>query len=160
MSFNLLSPTLLSTQQSDLMSSTLLSTQQSDLMSPTMLSTQPSDLGEYDLVQTIEASESTNTTRRTTSWGFTKLTKGLDKRNIQLNLKSVTEEKLCDTLRKFYAEVKSVKKKECVNTEGPYWNQSSHTPSFDLGASPHNRNFNIIADGSFTAANQMFTARC
>ena len=76
---------------------------------PTLLSSQQSDSGDDDLVQRIEASESTNT-KMTTSWGFTKLTKWLEKRNIQLDSKPVTEEKLCDTLRKFYAEVKSENK--------------------------------------------------
>ena len=68
--------------------------------------------------------------------------KQLDKRNIQLDLKSVSEEKLCDTLRKFNGEVKS---EGCINTEHP---------------TPYNRNFNIIVDRSFTATIQMFTTCC
>ena len=47
-------------------------------MPPTLLSSQESDLRDDDLVKMIEASESTNT-KRTTSWGSTKLTKWLDK---------------------------------------------------------------------------------
>ena len=54
-----------------------------NLMPPTLLSSQESDLGDNDLVKMIEASESTNT-KRTTSWVFTKLRKWLDKRNIHL----------------------------------------------------------------------------
>ena len=73
------------------------------LMHPSLLSSQESDLGDDDLVKMIEASESTNT-KRTTSWGFTKLTKWLAKRNIQLDLKSFTKEKLREKLRKFNAE--------------------------------------------------------
>ena len=38
-------------------------------MPPTLLSSQQSDLGDDNLVNMIEASESTNT-KRTTSWGF------------------------------------------------------------------------------------------
>ena len=128
-----------------------------NLMPPTLLSSQQSDLGDDDLVKMIEASESTST-KRTTSWGFMrklrKLRKWLDKINIQLDVKSVTEEKLCDTLKKFYAEVKS--EKRYVNTARPSW-AATHRA---LRASPYNRNFNIIADRSFTAINQIFTVHC
>ena len=71
-----------------------------NLLADTLLSSQESDLGDDDLLRMVESSESTNT-KRTTSWGFKKLIKWLDRRNIQIDFKSVTEEKLCETLRKF-----------------------------------------------------------
>ena len=43
-----------------------------NLMPPTLLSSQQSDLGDNDLVQMIEAGESTNT-KRITSLSFTNL---------------------------------------------------------------------------------------
>ena len=64
-----------------------------NLIPLTLLSSQESNLGDNDLVKMIEASESTKT-KRTTSCGLTKLTKWLEKRNIQLDLESVTKEKL------------------------------------------------------------------
>ena len=75
-----------------------------NLMPSTLLSSQQSDFGDNDLVKMTEASESTNT-KRTTNLGFTKLTKEILNWICNLLLR-----KNYDTLRKFYAEVKSAKR--------------------------------------------------
>ena len=74
-----------------------------------MLSSQESNMGDDELNNMVTESEPA-TTKRNTSWGMTKWIKWIEKRNINVDLTTVKEEKLNELLRKFYAEVKPEKK--------------------------------------------------
>ena len=117
---------------------------------------QSSDLGEDDMNRMVEASKPV-TTKRSTCWGMNKFIKWMYKRNIVIDLKTVTAEKLNEVLRKFYAEVKS-EKSGCLTPSALTGIRAAIQRA--LKGSPYNRNINIIADREFTRANHMFQARC
>ena len=81
----------------------------------------------------------------------------MEKRNIVVDLKTVEAETLNSILRKFYAEVRTVKNEVL-------------TPSSMTGiraaiyrtilSPPYSRNMNILADREFSTANEMFSAKC
>ena len=121
-----------------------------------LLSSQESNLDDNELDNIIIDSKPTNT-KKCTNWGCLKLKKWAEKRNVVIDLKVVSVERLNEILRKFYAEVKTEK-------------NGTLTPSALTGiraainrnivSPPYSRSMNIIADREFTTANQMFTAKC
>ena len=115
------------------------------------------ELNDDELDAMVERSKPGNT-KKSTSWGWTKLKKWMHKRNISnVDMKSVSEIRLNEILRKFYAEVKTEKK----GTLTPSALTGIHAAiQRSLTAGSFNRNINIISDTRFTTANQMFQARC
>ena len=68
------------------------------------------ELNDDELDAMVERSKPGNT-KKSTSWGWTKLKKWMHKQNISnVDMKSVSEIRLNEILRKFYAEVKTEKK--------------------------------------------------
>ena len=96
-------------------------------------------------------------TKRSTKWGVNKFNQWVKKRNRQVDLATISIENLNSELRRFYADVKSVK-------------GTALTPSalIDIRAALHrhlinpplSRNINILNDREFTTANQAFNAKC
>ena len=96
-------------------------------------------------------------TKRSTVWGAKVFQKWQEKRRIEIDLKTVSEENLASHLKKFYAEVKKT-------------NGDLYTPSALVGIRaalhrapvnpPIGRNINILAGDQFIAANKVFEAKC
>ena len=114
-------------------------------------SSQQSDLDEADLDKLVLDSKPENT-KKCTSWGISKFNSWMEKRNIVVDLKTVEAEILNNILRKFYAEVRTVKNEVL-------------TPSSMTGiraaiyrtilSPPYSRNMNILADREFSTAQAM-----
>jgi len=117
---------------------------------------QESNLDEKELVKLVEESKPVNT-KKCTNWGMNKFFIWLNKRNILVDLKTVTEEKLSEVLRKFYAEVKTEKKGMLTPSALTGIRAALHR---GILAAPYEREFNLITDKSFIQANVMFNARC
>lgn len=117
---------------------------------------QNSDLDEQELDKLVIDSKPENT-KRSTAWGYSKFARWMEKRDIHVDLKAITAERLNEILRKFYAEVTTDK------------NQML-TPSSLVGiraaisrtiiSPPYSRSMNIVGDREFVTANEMFSARC
>ena len=117
---------------------------------------QDSNLDEHDLDQIVEDSKASNT-KKCTSWGMKKFVTWLQKRDFQIDFKTVSEERLNELLRKFYAEVKTEKKGMLTPSALTGIRAALHRT---FTGSPYNRNFNILNDRTFKTSNDMFTARC
>ena len=72
-------------------------------------SSQDSNLGDDQLDQLVSESKPGNT-KHATNWGWSKFTTWMQRRDIDIDMKTVSEERLNETLRKFYGEVKTEKK--------------------------------------------------
>ena len=68
-----------------------------DLGVDIQLNSQDSNLCEEDLQNILEESKATNT-KKCTNWGVKKLMKWLEKRDMKVDLKTIKEESLTDTL--------------------------------------------------------------
>lgn len=127
-----------------------------DVQFDELAQSQSSDLSEGQLDALVTESKPA-TTQRCTDWGLRKFSKWSEKRNIKTDFATVSPDELNNTLRKFYAELKSDK-------------GMALTPSALTGiraalfraliSPPYSRNFNIIVDKEFMSANQMFSAKC
>ena len=69
-------------------------------------SSQNSDLGQEQL-NNMEESAKADNTKRATKWGLNRFEEWKAKRTISFDWKTVSSKELNDTLRKFYAEVKT-----------------------------------------------------
>ena len=119
-------------------------------------SSQDSNLGDDQLDQLVSESKPGNT-KHATNWGWSKFTKWMQRRDIDIDMKTVSEERLNETLRKFYAEVKTEKKAPLTPSAlTGIWAAIQRA----LRSAPYNRSINIIGDRAFTLANEMFKARC
>ncbi len=115
------------------------------------------EMNDDELDAMVERSKPGNT-KKSTRWGWTKLKKWMHKRNLSdVDMGSVSEIRLNEILRKFYAEVKSEKKGALTPSALTGIRAAIHR---SLIAAPYNRSVNIITDTRFTTANQMFQARC
>ena len=120
------------------------------------LSQTSSLLSDGDLDRIITGSRP-KSTDRSTKWGLNKFEEWIRKRGMSCDLHTVPAIELNGVLRKFYGEVRSIKKQPL-------------TPSAMTGiraalqraitSPPYNRNINIIGDKEFTLANKMFLAKC
>ena len=117
---------------------------------------QDSQLNEEELDKLVEDSKAKNT-KKCTTWGLKKFFQWSTKRNVQVDLKTITMEDLNDTLRRFYAEVKSEKKNMLSPSALTGIRAALHRA---LSSAPYHRNFNIIKDREFMTSNQMFIACC
>lgn len=98
-----------------------------------------------------------STTKRSTVWGAKVFQKWQEKRQIEVDLNTVSAEDLAAHLKKFYAEVKKK-------------NGELYTPSALVGIRaaihrtlsnpPYMRNINILSGENFVAANRVFDAKC
>ena len=64
-----------------------------------------SDMDEEEINKMVEGTIP-QSTKRSTEWGFKVFQRWTDKRNVNIDVKTVNAEDLANALRKFYAEVK------------------------------------------------------
>ena len=119
-------------------------------------SSQNSDLGKEELDK-IEAQAQAESTKRATSWGIKKFEKWCEKRQLNVDLNSVTSAELNEVLRKFYAEVKSEKGQPLTPSTLTGIRAAIHRK---LTSAPFSRTINILQDKEFLPANKMFEAKC
>ena len=96
-------------------------------------------------------------TERSTKWGMSKFIEWCDKRTITCDLNTVLPDEFANVLRRFYAELKTIKR-ELYSPSALTGIRSAIQRA--ISSPPYNRNFNIIADREFTVANKMFVAMC
>jgi len=128
-----------------------------NLLPPEMHSSQDSDMGDEELNKMVMESEP-GTTKQSTGWGVGKFNRWLKKRNISVDLKTVTSERLAEVLRKFYAEVKAEKRGNTLTPSALTGIRAAINRA--IKAPPNNRSINIMGDRDFIGANEMFKARC
>ena len=119
-------------------------------------SSQNSDLGKEESDK-IEAQAQAENTKRATSWGIKKFEKWCEKRQLNVDLNSVTSAELNEVLRKFYAEVKSEKGQPLTPSTLTGIRAAIHRK---LTSAPFSRTINILQDKEFLPANKMFEAKC
>ena len=119
-------------------------------------SSQNSDLGKEELDK-VEAQAQAENTKRATSWGIKKFEKWCEKRQLNVDLNSVTSAELNEVLRKFYAEVKSEKGQPLTPSTLTGIRAAIHRK---LTSAPFSRTINILQDKEFLPANKMFEAKC
>ena len=71
------------------------------------------ELNEEELNQIVDGVKP-ESTKKCTTWGVNKLFKWATKRGKNIDLKTVSLSELNETLRKFYAEVKTEKKEDVI----------------------------------------------
>lgn len=96
-------------------------------------------------------------TSRATKWGLNKWHEWLNKRGKVCDFHTVSADELNVLLRKFYAELRSTKKKDLTPSSLTGIRAALHRA---IRAPPYNRAINIVGDAAFNSANVMFTTKC
>ncbi|KAL9950919.1 hypothetical protein ACROYT_G043491 [Oculina patagonica] len=117
---------------------------------------QSSQLDEEEL-QRIEEESMPENTKKQTAWGMKKFNQWRDKRQIEVDLHSVSATEFSGILRKFYAEVKTNKKKDLTPSALTGIRAAIHRT---ITSQPFSRPINILKDREFLQANKMFEAVC
>lgn len=113
---------------------------------------QSSQLDEEELQRTERESMPENTKKQTQSWGMKKFNEWSDKRQIEVDLHSVSSTELSGILRKFYAEVKTNKKKDLTPSALTGIRAAIHRT---ITSQPISRPINILKDREFLQANNV-----
>ena len=116
---------------------------------------QDSALDSQELDDLQESVKPANT-KKSTSWGVKVFQTWSEKRELNINLATVSCEVLADSLRRFYAEVKTKKGLPMTPASLTCLRASLHRY---LTEPPLNRCINIITDSMFIAANNMFNSK-
>ena len=119
------------------------------------MSSQDSSFNSQELDE-IEQSVKPENTKKSTSWGVSVFGQWCYKRNLNIDLSTVVPEVLSDTLRRFFAEVKTKKGLPMTPSSLTCLRASLHR---HLTQPPLNRRINIISDPLFITANNMFDSK-
>ena len=118
---------------------------------------QSSQLGEDEL-QKLEEESIPKNTKKQTSWGIRKFEKWSQRRRIVCDLAVVGATDLSSILRRFYAEVKTIKDKKDLTPSALTGIRAAVHRT--ITSQPISRPINILKDPEFLQANKMFEVVC